>query len=66
MRNSLCPTGEGKWLGRELNPRHEDFQSSALPTELPSRNGKLESINQRTGFWKACLRAEWIRFILGA
>ena len=24
------------WLGRELNPRHEDFQSSALPTELPS------------------------------
>ncbi len=25
------------WLGRELNPRHEDFQSSALPTELPSR-----------------------------
>jgi hypothetical protein len=26
-----------EWLGRELNPRHEDFQSSALPTELPSR-----------------------------
>src|SRR6185369_6764962 len=25
------------WLGRELNPRHKDFQSSALPTELPSR-----------------------------
>ena len=25
-----------RWLGRELNPRHEDFQSSALPTELPS------------------------------
>ncbi len=30
------------WLGRELNPRHEDFQSSALPTELPSRSGKFE------------------------
>ena len=30
------------WLGRELNPRHEDFQSSALPTELPSRSGKSE------------------------
>ena len=29
-----------KWLGRESNPRHEDFQSSALPTELPSRGGK--------------------------
>ena len=26
----------GWWLGRESNPRHEDFQSSALPTELPS------------------------------
>ena len=26
-----------KWLGGESNSRHEDFQSSALPTELPSR-----------------------------
>ncbi len=26
----------GEWLRRELNPRHEDFQSSALPTELLS------------------------------
>ena len=25
-----------KWLGTESNRRHEDFQSSALPTELPS------------------------------
>jgi hypothetical protein len=25
------------WLGPESNRRHEDFQSSALPTELPSR-----------------------------
>ena len=25
------------WLGRELNPRRRDFQSLALPTELPSR-----------------------------
>ena len=23
------------WSGTELNRRHEDFQSSALPTELP-------------------------------
>ena len=23
------------WCGRELNPRHKDFQSFALPTELP-------------------------------
>ena len=26
----------GWWLGAELNRRHKDFQSSALPTELPS------------------------------
>jgi hypothetical protein len=26
------------WLGAESNRRHEDFQSSALPTELPSLN----------------------------
>jgi hypothetical protein len=25
-----------KWDGTESNRRHEDFQSSALPTELPS------------------------------
>ena len=24
------------WLGTESNRRHKDFQSSALPTELPS------------------------------
>lgn len=24
------------WAGTELNRRHEDFQSSALPTELPT------------------------------
>src|ERR1700735_2049091 len=26
------------WPGRELNPRHADFQSAALPTELPGRS----------------------------
>ena len=25
------------WPGAELNCRHEDFQSTALPTELPGR-----------------------------
>ena len=25
------------WAGAESNCRHEDFQSSALPTELPAR-----------------------------
>ena len=28
---------EGEWLEPESNRRHEDFQSSALPTELSSR-----------------------------
>ncbi len=32
-----CFLGWKNWLERELNPRHEDFQSSALPTELSSR-----------------------------
>ncbi len=32
------------WLGPELNQRHKDFQSFALPTELPSpkKNGGLD------------------------
>ena len=28
---------ETEWPGRESNPRHADFQSAALPTELPGR-----------------------------
>ena len=35
LRNPLI---ERWWLRRESNPRHEDFQSSALPTELLSPN----------------------------
>ena len=33
----MCPerTMMKWWPGRELNPRHADFQSAALPTELP-------------------------------
>ena len=34
-RNSLRE--REKWLEPESNRRHEDFQSSALPTELSSR-----------------------------
>jgi hypothetical protein len=30
---------KGLWLGAESNRRHVDFQSTALPTELPSRDG---------------------------
>src|SRR5271166_6804570 len=37
LRFSNSVRGEmRRWLGAESNRRHEDFQSSALPTELPS------------------------------
>ena len=46
------------WLGAGSNRRHKDFQSSALPTELPSRRLKrkhvacsLDGIRQ-SFFWK--------------
>src|SRR6185437_8560390 len=29
------------WPERESNPRHADFQSAALPTELPGRGGGI-------------------------
>jgi hypothetical protein len=32
------PTSSVEWLGAESNRRHVDFQSTALPTELPSRD----------------------------
>ncbi len=37
-----------RWLERELNPRHEDFQSSALPTELSSRMAENPKSDCRT------------------
>ena len=39
------------WLGPELNRRHADFQSAALPTELPSqrKGGQSEG---RSGSWQ--------------
>jgi hypothetical protein len=35
----ILPMKMGLWLGAESNRRHVDFQSTALPTELPSRDG---------------------------
>ena len=40
------------WLGTESNRRHKDFQSFALPTELPSqtieeKNGGADEIRTR-------------------
>src|SRR5258707_2090052 len=38
----IISDGWAKWCpGTELNRRHEDFQSSALPTELPGPEGGL-------------------------
>src|SRR6266481_1482146 len=39
----IFPCENEVWLGAESNRRHEDFQSSALPTELPSRIALLLS-----------------------
>src|ERR1700730_5458895 len=43
------------WLGPESNRRHADFQSAALPTELPSREDahlsrKPPTLNTTSGF----------------
>ena len=36
--DGVLMTAEGKWCpGADLNHRHADFQSAALPTELPGR-----------------------------
>ncbi len=34
IQQSPMEWGFSKWSRRELNPRHKDFQSFALPTEL--------------------------------
>src|SRR5207247_9165916 len=34
----ILPMKTGLWLGAESNRRHVDIQSTALPTELPSRD----------------------------
>jgi hypothetical protein len=42
------------WLGAESNRRHVDFQSTALPTELPSRFG-----HERRRLFSACQILLW-------
>src|SRR5437764_14937234 len=37
LRYCTSPLVIKRWLGAESNRRHVDFQSTALPTELPSR-----------------------------
>src|SRR5215472_17550572 len=49
LANNLAQVKIEMWLGAESNRRHVDFQSTALPTELPSRttreNGLLWAEN---------------------
>ncbi len=44
-----------RWPGRESNPRHTDFQSVALPTELPGR--LILILPALTGSGKITIRA---------
>ena len=38
-----------KWLGPESNQRHMDFQSTALPTELPSHTqNRCDNVKKRS------------------
>src|SRR6476659_2401542 len=43
------------WPGRESNPRHGDFQSPALPTELPGQRARHDT--DAAGFGQA---AYWL------
>ena len=53
-----------RWAGAELNRRHEDFQSSALPTELPARIKDFNYLRNCFGglprhvctLWESCSR----------
>src|SRR5947207_4982543 len=43
-----------QWLGTESNRRHADFQSAALPTELPSRaTSSLDSTIKRVAIFES-------------
>ena len=44
------------WPGTESNCRHEDFQSSALPTELPGRTCENNYLAGLLGAFKSLCR----------
>jgi hypothetical protein len=39
---------EAEWAGADLNRRHTDFQSVALPTELPARLLAKDKFSKKT------------------
>jgi hypothetical protein len=45
LHEAVLETTYTEWLGTESNRRHADFQSAALPTELPSRGGSRPGLN---------------------
>ena len=51
------------WLGTESNRRHKDFQSFALPTELPSLGMCEKNMAESTGFEPAfsCVTGRHVR-----
>ena len=54
------------WPGTELNRRHKDFQSSALPTELPGREKQIVNVAGSEGDPTACpplAEATWPKFL---
>src|SRR5580704_3401935 len=58
FHNSLCYHNLPKWLGRELNPRHADFQSlearypqfSECPSRFPTVWNTLQSYSHKSPY----------------
>src|SRR4051812_19597382 len=48
----LSASGASKWPGAESNCRHADFQSAALPTELPGRAMQEKNLAGSGGAWQ--------------
>ena len=54
-RYPTCAQVFTKWLGTESNRRHADFQSAALPTELPSPTSKTRNVMELWSDFKGWL-----------